>query len=181
MTDQENGGELTPEPKPKPKRKTVQKQLVEALHAGDAPKNPPKVEVTLEDVAALVKKLPQEERDRMKDGLPSGGVQGEAEEMMVQGGITDVASLFIADLNMTGLTNRQTEVLLFVQMKIESEHIPPTIREIGAYFGIASTNGVMAHLRALARQRRATAKPTTARASPDSITRIRFEETSCES
>ncbi len=53
---------------------------------------------------------------------------------------------------MTQLTNRQREVLFFIQSRIEAENTPPTIREIAAHFGIASTNGVMSHLRALERK-----------------------------
>lgn len=56
---------------------------------------------------------------------------------------------------MTGrakLTERQQEVLDFIQAKIERNGYPPTIREIGAELGIRSTNGVNDHLKALERK-----------------------------
>ena len=51
---------------------------------------------------------------------------------------------------MIRITHRQAEVLDF----IERMPIPPTLREIGAELGIASTNGVNDHLRALERKGR---------------------------
>ena len=56
---------------------------------------------------------------------------------------------------MTGrakLTERQQEVLDFIQAKIDRDGYPPTIREIGAELGIRSTNGVNDHLKALERK-----------------------------
>ena len=56
---------------------------------------------------------------------------------------------------MTGrakLTDRQQEVLDFIQTSIERDGYPPTIREIGAELGIRSTNGVNDHLKALERK-----------------------------
>ncbi|PKN58676.1 MAG: repressor LexA [Deltaproteobacteria bacterium HGW-Deltaproteobacteria-14] len=50
------------------------------------------------------------------------------------------------------LTDRQQEVLDFIQTKIERDGYPPTIREIGAELGIRSTNGVNDHLKALERK-----------------------------
>lgn len=48
-----------------------------------------------------------------------------------------------------GLTKRQQEILQFVQNYIASEGYPPSIREIGAHFGIGSLRGVTVHLDAL--------------------------------
>lgn len=46
------------------------------------------------------------------------------------------------------LTVRQREILAFIQ----SKPYPPTVREIGAAFGIRSPNGVTCHLLALERK-----------------------------
>ena len=50
------------------------------------------------------------------------------------------------------LTDRQEEILTFIQRYIETQGYPPTIREIGTAFGIRSTNGVNDHLKALERK-----------------------------
>jgi repressor LexA len=50
---------------------------------------------------------------------------------------------------MTGLTDRQLEVLRFIARQIEDHGYPPTIREIGEALDIRSTNGVNDHLKAL--------------------------------
>ncbi len=50
------------------------------------------------------------------------------------------------------LTDRQQQVLDFINAKIERDGYPPTIREIGAHLGIKSTNGVNDHLKALERK-----------------------------
>jgi repressor LexA len=47
------------------------------------------------------------------------------------------------------LTDRQREILDFITRSIAKRGYPPTLREIGAHFGIKSTNGVNDHLRAL--------------------------------
>ncbi len=47
------------------------------------------------------------------------------------------------------LTDRQREILDFIQNSISGRGYPPTLREIGSHFGIRSTNGVNDHLRAL--------------------------------
>src|SRR5688572_12415769 len=47
------------------------------------------------------------------------------------------------------LTDRQKEVLGFIEDRIREWGYPPTIREIGEHFGIKSTNGVVDHLKAL--------------------------------
>jgi repressor LexA len=47
------------------------------------------------------------------------------------------------------LTDRQKEVLEFIQESISGRGYPPTLREIGERMGIRSTNGVNDHLKAL--------------------------------
>jgi repressor LexA len=47
------------------------------------------------------------------------------------------------------LTDRQREVLEFIQESIVGRGYPPTLREIGERMGIRSTNGVNDHLKAL--------------------------------
>lgn len=49
-------------------------------------------------------------------------------------------------------TPRQREILRFIRSFIHDFGYPPTMREIGAAFGIASTNGVTDHLKALVRR-----------------------------
>lgn len=53
---------------------------------------------------------------------------------------------------MQGLTKRQEMVLDFITQSITDRGYPPTLREIGSYMGIRSTNGVNDHLRALERK-----------------------------
>jgi repressor LexA len=53
---------------------------------------------------------------------------------------------------MQGLTDRQREILAFIQQRIHEQGYPPTIREIGERMGIRSTNGVNDHLKALERK-----------------------------
>jgi len=53
---------------------------------------------------------------------------------------------------MIGLTARQEQTLDFIRKSIEERGYPPTLREIGEYMGIRSTNGVNDHLRALERK-----------------------------
>lgn len=53
---------------------------------------------------------------------------------------------------MQGLTDRQQQVLKYIQDSITDRGYPPTLREIGAHMGIKSTNGVNDHLRALERK-----------------------------
>src|SRR5260221_9420178 len=50
---------------------------------------------------------------------------------------------------MQGLTKRQEQTLDYIRQSIEQRGYPPTLREIGEYMGIRSTNGVNDHLRAL--------------------------------
>ncbi len=47
------------------------------------------------------------------------------------------------------LTDRQRLVLEFIQERVDAQGYPPTIREIGEFLGIRSTNGVSDHLKAL--------------------------------
>jgi repressor LexA len=54
--------------------------------------------------------------------------------------------------NRQNLTDRQREVLGFIEAKIARDGYPPTIREIGEHLGIRSTNGVTDHLKALQRK-----------------------------
>ncbi|MCG3174198.1 MAG: LexA repressor [Myxococcota bacterium] len=56
------------------------------------------------------------------------------------------------DLEGAELTERQRKVLDFIRSSIEKHGYPPTIREIGNYMGIRSTNGVNDHLKALTRK-----------------------------
>jgi repressor LexA len=53
---------------------------------------------------------------------------------------------------MQGLTKRQQQTLEYIRHSIEQRGYPPTLREIGEYMGIRSTNGVNDHLRALERK-----------------------------
>ncbi len=50
------------------------------------------------------------------------------------------------------LTDKQRRVLEFIESRITERGHCPTIREIGGYFGISSTNGVRTHLTALIRK-----------------------------
>jgi repressor LexA len=53
---------------------------------------------------------------------------------------------------MEDLTDRQREILKFINRATEERGFPPTIREIGEEMKIASTNGVNDHLKALERK-----------------------------
>ncbi len=53
---------------------------------------------------------------------------------------------------MQGLTKRQSQTLDYIRHSIEERGYPPTLREIGEFMGIRSTNGVNDHLRALERK-----------------------------
>ena len=52
---------------------------------------------------------------------------------------------------MTGLTTRQQKVLVFLREEIEKRGYPPSMREIGAAVGLASTSSVAHQLRVLER------------------------------
>jgi repressor LexA len=51
--------------------------------------------------------------------------------------------------NKRPLTDRQRDVLELIRRKMEEDHCPPTVREIGDHFDIRSTNGVRVILDAL--------------------------------
>ena len=53
---------------------------------------------------------------------------------------------------MDEMTERQKEILAFIQRTTEERGFPPTIREIGDEMDIRSTNGVNDHLKALERK-----------------------------
>lgn len=53
---------------------------------------------------------------------------------------------------MKSLTDRQHQVLDFVERFIEGRGYPPTLREIGLHMGIRSTNGVNDHLDCIERK-----------------------------
>ncbi len=53
---------------------------------------------------------------------------------------------------MEDITDRQKEILTFIQRTTEERGFPPTIREIGEEMNIKSTNGVNDHLKALERK-----------------------------
>lgn len=50
---------------------------------------------------------------------------------------------------MQGLTPRQREIWEFIRDTPRTKGFGPSVREIGAHFGIKSPNGVMGHLRAM--------------------------------
>jgi repressor LexA len=56
------------------------------------------------------------------------------------------------ELKVQKLTQRQEMVLQYIQSSITERGYPPTLREIGNFMGIRSTNGVNDHLRALERK-----------------------------
>jgi len=56
------------------------------------------------------------------------------------------------EAEMQKLTQRQKMVLEFIQNTINVDGYPPTLREIGNFMGIRSTNGENDHLRALERK-----------------------------
>jgi len=47
------------------------------------------------------------------------------------------------------LTERQREILNYIEREVRMTGVPPSIRQIGEALGISSTNGVRAHLQAL--------------------------------
>lgn len=50
------------------------------------------------------------------------------------------------------LTEKQMAVYVFIKDEIVQQRLSPTVREIGEQFNIRSSNGVLAHLRALERK-----------------------------
>jgi len=55
-------------------------------------------------------------------------------------------------MSKTALTDRQQSILEFLKLFLQENGYPPTIREIGAHFGIRSPRGVQDHLEALERK-----------------------------
>lgn len=53
---------------------------------------------------------------------------------------------------MEQLTERQQQLLRFIENQVEVYGFPPSIREMGEHMGIRSTNGVNDHLKALQRK-----------------------------
>ncbi len=53
---------------------------------------------------------------------------------------------------MEQLTQKQTDILEFIRDEIDLKKRPPSVREIGEHFNLASTNGVSQHLDALERK-----------------------------
>ncbi|MDD1620751.1 MAG: transcriptional repressor LexA [Methylococcaceae bacterium] len=53
---------------------------------------------------------------------------------------------------MKPLTDRQQEILTFIEQSLAQEGFPPTIAEIAVAFGVRSTNSIRGHLQALARK-----------------------------
>lgn len=51
-----------------------------------------------------------------------------------------------------GLTKRQEQILQYIQEYVQDKGYPPSIREIGAKFGIGSLRGVTVHLDALVKK-----------------------------
>lgn len=62
------------------------------------------------------------------------------------------------------LTTRQKKVYMLIRDKILNRGYGPTVREIGAHFGISSPNGVMCHLKALEKKGLITREPNMSRA-----------------
>lgn len=61
------------------------------------------------------------------------------------------------------LTGKQQEVLEYIVELVRTRGYPPTLEELGKQFGIRSTNGVRAHLRALERKGYLKRRPRTSR------------------
>jgi len=51
--------------------------------------------------------------------------------------------------SMKELTQRQKQILEFIQHKQDSEKLTPTLREIAAHFRFSSANAALAHVQAL--------------------------------
>ena len=63
----------------------------------------------------------------------------------------------------TELTDRQDAIYRFIVKRIRRNTYSPTVREIGAEFGISSLNGVVANLNALERKGMITREPKMSR------------------
>lgn len=64
---------------------------------------------------------------------------------------------------MSGLTERQRDVLGHVMLFTKAKGYPPTLRELRELLGVASTQGVSDHLRALERKGAIRVDPKVAR------------------
>ena len=53
---------------------------------------------------------------------------------------------------MDQLTDRQQQILEYIQQIVAANGMPPTVAEITAAMGVSSTNGIRGHLQALARK-----------------------------
>lgn len=65
---------------------------------------------------------------------------------------------------MSDLTPRQQQVLDYIVAHVHEHGYPPTVREIGAYFGVRSPQGVTCHLDALEKKGRIVREPRRSRA-----------------
>lgn len=61
-------------------------------------------------------------------------------------------------------TQKQADILQWIASSIKENGYPPTLRELGAHFGIRSTNGVHDHLWALEKKGYLWSEPKKARA-----------------
>ncbi len=68
----------------------------------------------------------------------------------------------VASPQLPKLTQRQREICDFIRQR-DREGQTPSVREIGQHFGIKSPNGVMCHLRALAKKGAIAHRPFKAR------------------
>ena len=69
-----------------------------------------------------------------------------------------------SNVSKPALTKKQREVYEFLKDKITNRGYGPTVREIGAHFGIHSPNGVMCHLKSLEKKGMITREPHMSRA-----------------
>jgi repressor LexA len=65
---------------------------------------------------------------------------------------------------MTDLTDRQRQVLEFIDVELRTRGYPPSVREIGEAVGLSSSSTVHAHLAALQEKGYLTRDPTKPRA-----------------
>lgn len=76
------------------------------------------------------------------------------------------------------LTDRQQDILTFIQVYIDEKGYPPTLREIGKHFNIASTFGVKRHLDALSKKGYLNIESNVSRAL--SLTQLSLDKTESE-
>ena len=79
--------------------------------------------------------------------IPAGACAAEAPARTVR-----CATRAAVRCPVVALSPRQRAVLAAIRASLDTRGYPPTMRELGAELGIASTNGVSDHLRALARK-----------------------------